>query len=126
MSLVSLNNISKSYGTDLVLKDVSWQIEEGRKIGLLGSNGVGKTTLFRTITGDLEVDRGDVTRSKTLKIGFLPQECELEDDLSLFDEMLKPFAHLLKLHDKLRSLEKEMSSGKDLNKLMKRYGDLQT
>jgi ATP-binding cassette subfamily F protein 3 len=126
MSLISLNNISKSYGTDLVLKDVSWQIEEGRKIGLLGSNGVGKTTLFRIITGDLETDRGGVTRSRTLKIGFLPQECELEDDLSLFDEMLKPFSHLLKLHDKLRSLEKDMSSGRDLNKLMKRYGELQT
>ncbi len=125
MSLVNLNNISKSYGTDLVLKGISWQIEEGRKIGLLGSNGVGKTTLFRIITGDLETDRGEVTRSRTLKIGFLPQECELEDDLSLFDEMLKPFSHLLKLHDKLRNLEKEMSSGRDLDKLMKRYGELQ-
>jgi ATP-binding cassette subfamily F protein 3 len=125
MTLVSLDNISKSYGTDLVLKDVSWQIEEGRKIGLLGSNGVGKTTLFRIITGELDKDRGDLTRSRTLKIGFLPQECQLEDDLSLFDEMLKPFSDLLKLHDRLRDLEREMSSGKNLNKLMKRYGELQ-
>ncbi len=126
MPLVDLNNISKSYGTSLVLKDVSWQIEEGRKIGLLGSNGVGKTTLFRIITGELEADRGNVTRSRTLKIGFLPQECELADDLGLFDEMLKPFSDLLKLHDKLRNLEKEMSSGKNIDRLMKRYGELQT
>jgi ATP-binding cassette subfamily F protein 3 len=126
MPLVDLNNISKSYGTSLVLKNISWQIEEGRRIGLLGSNGVGKTTLFRIITGELETDRGTVTRSRILKIGFLPQECKLEDDLSLFDEMLKPFSDLLKLHDKLRNLEKEMSSGKNLDKLMKRYGELQT
>jgi len=54
MTLVSLKNISKSYGTDLVLKDITWQIEEGRKIGLLGSNGAGKTTLFQIITGELD------------------------------------------------------------------------
>lgn len=125
MTLVSLNNISKSYGTNLVLKDISWQIEEGRKIGLLGSNGVGKTTLFRIITGELEIDKGEVTRSRKLKIGFLPQECELEDDLTLFDEMLKPFSDLLQLHDELQDLEKEMSSGRNLDKLMKRYGELQ-
>jgi ATP-binding cassette subfamily F protein 3 len=125
MTLVRLNNISKSYGTDLVLKDISWQIEEGRQIGLLGSNGVGKTTLFQVIAGELEIDKGEVIRSRNLKIGFLRQECEPEDDLTLFDQMLKPFSDLLKLHDKLRDLETEMSSGKDLNKLMKRYGELQ-
>jgi ATP-binding cassette subfamily F protein 3 len=125
MTLVSLNNISKSYGSNLVLKDIFWQIEEGRKIGLLGSNGVGKTTLFRIITEELEIDKGEVTRSRKLKIGFLPQECELEDDLVLFDEMLKPFSDLLKLHDELRMLEREMSSGRNLDKLMKRYGEMQ-
>ena len=125
MTLVSLNNITKSYGTNLVLKDISWQIEEGRKIGLLGSNGVGKTTLFRLITGELETDKGEVTRSRKLKIGFLPQECELRDDLTLFDEMLKPFSDLLKLHDQLRNLEKQMSSARNLDRLMKRYGELQ-
>jgi ATP-binding cassette subfamily F protein 3 len=125
MALVSLNNISKSYGINLVLRNISWQIVEGRKIGLLGTNGVGKTTLFRVITGELEIDKGEVTRSSKLKIGFLPQECELEDDLTLFDEMLKPFADLLKLHDELRNMEKEMSSGRNLDKLMKRYGEMQ-
>ena len=125
MTLISLNNISKTYGTNLVLKEISWQIEEGRKIGLLGSNGVGKTTLFRVITSELEIDKGEVTRSRKLKIGFLRQECELEDDLTLFDEMLKPFSDLLKLHDELRMLEREMSSTRNLDKLMKRYGEMQ-
>jgi ATP-binding cassette subfamily F protein 3 len=125
MTLVSLNNISKSYGSNLVLRDITYQIEEGRRIGLLGANGVGKTTLFKIISEELEIDKGSIIRSKNLKIGFLRQECELEDDLTLFDEMLKPFSDLLKLHDELRRLEKEMSSGKNLDKLMKQYGERQ-
>jgi ATP-binding cassette subfamily F protein 3 len=125
MTLVSLNNISKSYGGKLVLNGITWAIEEGRRIGLLGANGVGKTTLFRIINGELEIDKGSIIRSKNLKIGFLRQECELADDLTVFDEMLKPFSDLLKLHDELRRLEKEMSSGKSLEKLMKQYGERQ-
>jgi ATP-binding cassette subfamily F protein 3 len=125
MTLLTLKNISKSYGVDLVLEDVSWQIEEGRRIGLLGSNGAGKTTLFRIITGELESDRGEVTRSKHLRWAFLRQEYQLEDDLTLFDEMLKPFSELLDLHDKLRDLEKEMSSNQDPKRLLERYGKLQ-
>lgn len=125
MTLVSLKNISKSYGTDLVLDDVSWQIEEGRKIGLLGSNGAGKTTLFRIITSELEPDGGTVVQSKHLKFAFLRQEYQLEDDLTLFDEMLKPFFKLLNLHEKLRNLEQEMSSAGDPRKLLDVYGKLQ-
>jgi ATP-binding cassette subfamily F protein 3 len=125
MTLLTLRNISKSYGADLVLKDVSWQIEEGRRIGLLGSNGAGKTTLFRIITGELESDRGEVVRSKHLKWAFLRQEYQLEDDLTLFDEMLKPFSQLLDLHDKLRDLEQEMSSSQDPKRLLEQYGKLQ-
>jgi ATP-binding cassette subfamily F protein 3 len=125
MTLLTLKNISKSYGVDLVLKDISWQIEEGRRIGLLGSNGAGKTTLFRIITGELESDRGEVTRSKHLRWAFLRQEYQLEDDLTLFDEMLKPFSELLDLHDRLRDLEQEMSSTQDPKRLLEQYGKLQ-
>jgi ATP-binding cassette subfamily F protein 3 len=125
MTLLNLRNISKSYGADLVLNGVTWQIEEGRKTGLLGSNGAGKTTLFGIITGELEPDRGEVSRSKHLRIGFLRQEYQLEDDLTLFDEMLKPFSELLSLHDDLRKLEQEMSSAPDPNKLLDAYGKLQ-
>lgn len=125
MTLVSLKNVSRSYGADLVLDDISWQIEEGRKIGLLGSNGAGKTTLFRTLTGELHPDRGEVVRTRKLRLAFLRQEYQLEDDITLFDEMLKPFSELLTLHDELRGLEKEMSSANDPRRLLERYGKLQ-
>jgi len=126
MTLINLKNITKTYGTNVVLSDISWQIEEGRKIGLLGSNGAGKTTLFRIITGELETDKGEVIRSKHLKLGFLRQEYQLEDELTLFDEMLKPFSELLKLHDQLRELEHKMSSVDDPGRLLELYGKLQS
>ena len=126
MTLISLKNITKTYSANLVLNEISWQIEEGRKIGLLGSNGAGKTTLFRIITGELETDKGEVIRSKHLKLGFLRQEYQLEDELTLFDEMLKPFSELLVLHDQLRELEHRMSSVDDPGKLLELYGKLQT
>ncbi len=125
MTLLNLKSVAKSYGTTVVLNGITWQIEERRKIGLLGSNGAGKTTLFRIMTGELQPDRGEVIRSKQLKIGFLRQEYQLEDDLSLFDEMLKPFAQLLDLHEDLRKLEQEMSSSNDHRKLLEIYGKLQ-
>ncbi|KPL02139.1 MAG: hypothetical protein AMJ90_06630 [candidate division Zixibacteria bacterium SM23_73_2] len=125
MTLVNLKNISKSFGHNLVLKNISWQIEEKRKIGLLGSNGAGKTTLFRIIFGELEPDKGGVLKSKNLRIGFLRQEYQLEDDLTLFDEMLKPFSELLKLREKMHDLEQKMSSAKDSSRLLKHYGQLQ-
>ncbi|NIM98983.1 MAG: ATP-binding cassette domain-containing protein [candidate division Zixibacteria bacterium] len=125
MTLLSLKNVSKSYGTNPVLKDISWQIEKGRKIGLLGSNGAGKTTLFRIITGELDPDRGEVTRSRQVRWAFLRQEYQLEDDLTLFDEMLKPFSEMLNLHDRLREMELEMSSASNPEKLLERYGQLQ-
>jgi ATP-binding cassette subfamily F protein 3 len=125
MTLLNLKSVTKSYGTNLVLNGITWQIEERRKIGLLGSNGAGKTTLFRIMTGELQPDMGQVIRSKQLKIGFLRQEYQLEDDLSLFDEMLKPFAQLLDLHEDLRKLEQEMSSSNDPRKLLEIYGKLQ-
>ncbi|MFH1335274.1 MAG: ABC-F family ATP-binding cassette domain-containing protein [Candidatus Zixiibacteriota bacterium] len=126
MTLINLKNITKTYGANLVLSDISWQIEEGRKIGLLGSNGAGKTTLFRIITGELETDKGEVIRSKHLKLGFLRQEYQLEDELTLFDEMLKPFSELLELHDQLRELEHRMSSVDDPGRLLELYGKLQS
>jgi len=73
----------------------------------------------------LESDKGEITRSKHLKLGFLRQEYQLEDELTLFDEMLKPFSQLLILHEHLRKLEQEMSSVPNPDQLLEPYGKLQ-
>ena len=77
MTLIDLQNVAKFFGEDPVFRNVSWQINSGRKIGLIGSNGTGKTTLFRIISGELRPNKGEVFQAKSLGIGFLRQEAKL-------------------------------------------------
>ncbi len=130
MTLVDLQNVSKSFAEDPVFENISWQINSGRKIGLIGSNGTGKTTLFRIIAGELKPEKGQVFRSRGLRIGFLRQEVRLEGELSLFDQMLKPFAELLTVHRELLELERGMAESREghsqrrLSDILHRYSKL--
>lgn len=130
MTLVDLQNITKSFGETPVFQDISWQINSGRKIGLIGPNGTGKTTLFRIIAGELRPEKGLVVRAKGLRIGFLRQEIRLEGQSTLFDEMLKPFAELLATHRELLELEQAMGESREghgqrrLSDILHRYSEL--
>jgi ATP-binding cassette subfamily F protein 3 len=130
MTLIDLQNVTTSYSGDPVFEEICWQINPGRKIGLIGPNGCGKTTLFRLIAGELTPDRGQVFRAKGLKIGFLRQEIQLRGELSLFDEMLTSFSDLLAMHREMEKLETAMAShgedhGKErLGEIMHRYSAL--
>lgn len=79
MGLVWINDVSISFGGEMLLDGASLQIEEGERIGLLGRNGSGKTTLMKLINGDIDPDTGDIMRSSSLKVAMLPQE--VPDDL---------------------------------------------
>ena len=130
MTLIDLQNVTKSYSGDPVFRDICWQINSGRKIGLIGANGCGKTTLCRLIAGQLTPDGGQIFRAKGLKIGFLRQEIRLGGDLTLFDEMLTSFSDLLAIHRELEELEAAMAvSGEGhgrerLSGIMHRYSAL--
>jgi len=130
MTLIDLQNVSKSFGDGPVLQEVSWQINSGRKIGLIGSNGTGKTTLFRIIAGDLRPDGGQVFRAKGLRIGFLRQDVQLSSELKLFDQLLKPFQDLLATYRELQGLEQAMSDSREhhgqcrLTDILHRYSEL--
>ena len=130
MTLIDLQNVTKSYSGEPVFRDISWQINSGRKIGLIGANGCGKTTLFRLIAGELTPDRGQIFRAKNLKIGFLRQEIRLQGELTLFDEMLKSFSDLLAVHREMEELEAAMAasakehSEERLSGIMRRYSAL--
>jgi len=71
---LSVTNLSKNYEQFTVLKDVSFSVQKGEKIGLVGPNGSGKTTLFKIITGLIEKDAGTITKAKTCSVGYIPQE----------------------------------------------------
>ncbi|MBI3122628.1 MAG: ATP-binding cassette domain-containing protein [candidate division NC10 bacterium] len=72
--MIQIENISKSFGGQVLFRDLTWHIARGQRIGLVGPNGAGKTTLCRILTGQMEVDSGQVRRAKSATIGYLPQE----------------------------------------------------
>ena len=127
MIILSCNNINFSYGTDIILDNVSFRLQQGEKAGLVGVNGAGKSTLFKIITGQLKQDSGDVFISRDLRIGYLEQSSGLESDNTIWDEMLIPFLPLISAEKRLKQLETDMSGEKDetrLDSMMKEYDRL--
>ena len=111
MTLVRLDNVAKAYGGLSVLEDLSWQIEEGRRIGLVGPNGCGKTTLLKAISGELEPDRGQVYRSRSAEIGYLEQEAAfLSSERSVLEEALEGSKELMQLRAHLGEMERRIAS----------------
>lgn len=103
--LLQVSNITKSYGVDVVLSNISMQVLERERIGLVGVNGAGKSTLLKIIAGELSYDSGDIHKAKETKIGYLAQNSGLNSDRSIIDEMRAVFAHLLDAEQELRELE---------------------
>ena len=110
MSLIRLENVTKLYDPDLILDNISVSIEHGDRIGLIGRNGTGKTTLIKIINGMLANFKGKVVSAKGLRIGYLSQEPDLGRDCTLRQEMLKVFEKRRALEDKMLLLAEEMET----------------
>lgn len=129
MAAVTVQGVTKQFGTQVVLQEVSLELQAGQTVGLVGANGAGKTTLFRLITGDLTPDLGTVTRSRGVEIGHLPQEPGSVPECTLHDEVFSVFADLLALEQKLHELSEQMAGageGPELTELMERYERVNT
>ncbi|MGN0329088.1 MAG: ribosomal protection-like ABC-F family protein [Lachnospira sp.] len=124
--ILSCNNINKSFGTDVILTNCSFNIEEHEKAALIGINGAGKSTLLKIITGDEPADSGLVTLSKNKTLGYLAQEQNLNSDNTIYDELLSVKQYILELESKLRSTEAAMNQarGEELEELMTKYSSL--
>ena len=122
MSLVRLDQVTKSYDPYLILDEVSLSIEHGDRIGLIGKNGTGKTTLIEIIAGVIEDFKGGVTYAKRLQIGYLSQEPNLEANCSLRQEMFKVFQERRDLEDEMLLLSEKMVADSNL---LDRYARLQ-
>lgn len=105
MNVISVSHISKSYGTDTILSDVSFQLQEGERVGLIGRNGAGKSTLFRILTGQIEGDSGQIWRMSGKTTGYLRQESEEVDSRSLKEFCLDVFDDLLQAETRLKEQE---------------------
>ena len=113
MIVLSCKNISKSYGIDQILKDVTISINEGDKIGIIGENGQGKSTLFKIISKELSYDDGEIFVDKNKTLGYLSQHLNLESENSIYSEMLPVFSDLLRLEEKIILLEEKMKEPYD-------------
>jgi len=127
MILLGCNNISISFGTRQILKDVTFSVQDTDKIGIVGVNGAGKSTLFKIITSGYIPDSGEIYLAKGCKVGYLAQNSELESSNTILEEVLTAFSHLIRMEERIKELEKLISTEKDEEKLssyMKEYSNL--
>lgn len=131
MIILSCKDICKSYGIRDVLKDITFSINEGDKVGIIGANGEGKSTLFKIITKEISQDSGEIFIDKNKTLGYLSQNLALDSDKNIYEETLSVFDELLNIEERLSSLEIKMNEPYDENnasyhdKLIKDYTTLQ-
>ncbi|MVP01439.1 ABC-F family ATP-binding cassette domain-containing protein [Paenibacillus lutrae] len=113
--LLQVNGIGKSYGVSAVLSNITLQIEDRERIGLVGVNGAGKSTLLQIIAGDLSYDEGEIFKAKDTRIGYLRQNSGLQTDKTIAEEMRSVFTALFAVEAELRNLERQMADPKLAN-----------
>ena len=110
---VKMSNGKLRFRNQEVLRGVSWDVQTGQRVGLVGSNGAGKTTQLRVLAGELELDEGEIVKSSgDLKIAFLRQEFreEMNDEATLRDELLSTFSDVLTLQSRYDEAEAQLAA----------------
>src|ERR1700750_2189284 len=126
--MISLSNINKQYGKQLVVVDASFQLNPGEKVGLVGPNGSGKTTLFRMVVGEESPDEGDVSVPKRLHIGYFRQDVEEMKGRSVLDEAIAGSGRAGDLHHELEDLHRAMedpAQASNMDRILERFGEVQ-
>lgn len=126
--ILSCNDIKKSFGVKNILSNISFNINEKDRVALVGVNGAGKSTLFKIIVGEISKDSGDINIPKNTKIGYFSQNLNLNENNSLFDELLTVFSQIINMEFKLRELEQKMQiyKNEELNLIIKEYDKIST
>lgn len=125
--LLSLNNITFEFGARTILENASWHIYANERIGLIGPNGTGKSTLLKILIGEYAVSSGQVNRSKTLTIGYFHQDLQsMDTDDDILHVAMGAFDKALAIDKEIKELEVELHDGsdeKELNRLAELYHD---
>ncbi|HEY7912325.1 MAG TPA: ABC-F family ATP-binding cassette domain-containing protein [Blastocatellia bacterium] len=124
--LFRLEEVHKLYGAQEVLRGVTLQVNPGERVGLVGRNGAGKTTIFRLVTGREEADRGEVVLLRGLRVGLLEQQPVFSGSLTVREEALSVMAEMREMESEMTRLEHLMGevTGEPLDEAMATYSDL--
>lgn len=124
--ILACQNISKSFGTDEIVKHVSFHVEDHEKVAIVGINGAGKSTLLKIIMGELSADEGEVTLAKSKSIGYLAQYQDIDSANTIYEEVLASCGKLIEMEARLRKMEDAMANASSqsegaMEELMDRY-----
>lgn len=130
IEVIAANNLSIGFGGDILFRDVSFVINPGDRVGLVGANGAGKTTLMRLLIGSQEPDDGSIGRRGSAVVGYLPQEGIVLSDRTVRDEVMSAFGELNAMEDRIAELNGELArrhgeEGSAYNDLLEELGELQ-
>lgn len=125
MNILTLSKLSKEFSGDVLFQNISFDINSGDKIALIGKNGTGKTTLLKLILEHYRPDAGEIHKNKQATIGYLSQDVLEERDNTLHDEMIHVFEHLRYLEQKMRQIEDGLAEQPDDEELLHRYSQIQ-
>ena len=121
--ILTCSHVSKAFGTDVIIEDISFHIEDQEKAAIVGINGAGKSTLLKVIVGELAADEGSVVLSKGKTMGYLAQHQDLTSHKTIFEELLEVKRDVLLMEERIRTLEVEMkhAEGKELEEMLSTY-----
>lgn len=134
MAQITVSKLGKSFGIKEIFSDISFNLNENDKVGIVGPNGAGKTTLFNILTGHIDEYEGNIYKSNELKIGYMLQNISLQSENTIYEEMLEQFSYIHEIEAELKILEDKMAHYESLdelerttikyNQLMDKYTDL--
>lgn len=128
MTICSVNNVTKSFGGNIIFENISLEIKNGERIGLVGRNGSGKTTIFQLLTGMESLDAGAIHMKKGTRIGHVAQIPKFDEGMTVYEVLSSAFKTEKELEREMRALEKHMAEEQEssvLQRLMERYGIIQ-
>jgi len=125
MSLISVSNLTKSFGHRDIFAGLSFGIEKGARLGIVGPNGVGKTTLLRILAGEDEPSSGSFHQARGIRIGYLSQEADFQMTGTLWEMCEAVFAELIGQQTEMERLEHEMANPNTADTTLEKYGVLQ-